>query len=115
VADQPPDRITTGLHDLARALREAPPLSPDGQRALAELIDELGNAVGGKDVPPAEVTHLAQTTAQFVQALHRRQEPGVLASARDSLERAILRAESHAPVAAGVARRALDALANFGI
>jgi hypothetical protein len=115
VPDQPPARVTEGLHELARALREAPPLGPEAQRALAELIDELGNAVGGAEVPPAEVSHLAETTAHFVQALHRRQEPGGLAAARDRLEQAILRAESRAPVIAGVARRVLDALVNLGI
>jgi hypothetical protein len=115
VADQPPARITDGLHDLARALREAPPLGPDAQQALAELIDELGNAVGGTAVLPAEVTHLAEATAQFVQALHRRNEPSGLAGARDRLEGAILRTEAQAPVIAGVARRVLDALTGFGI
>jgi hypothetical protein len=115
VADQPPARITDGLHELARALREAPPLGPDAQHALAALIDELGNAVGGTEVPPAEVTHLAESTAHFVQALHRQHEPGGLAAARDRLEQAVLRAEARAPVVAGLAQRALDALANLGI
>jgi hypothetical protein len=115
VPDQPPARINDGLHDLAKALREAPPLGPDAQRALAELIDELGNAVGGTPVPPEEVTHLAESTAHFVQALHRRHEPGRLAAARDRLEQAVLAAEARAPVTAGVARRVLDALSNWGI
>jgi hypothetical protein len=115
VPDEPAARITEELHDLARTLREAPPLGPEAQRALAELIDELGNAVGSREVPPAEVAHLAESTAHFVQALHRRQEPGGLAAARDRLEKAVLSAESRAPVAAGVARRVLDALANWGI
>ncbi len=115
MADQPPPRVAADLHDLARTLRDAPPLGPDAQRALAELIDELGNAVGTTGVPPAEVRHLAETTAHFVRALHAGNEPGGLASARDRLEQAVLLAESRAPVAAGVARRVLDALANFGI
>jgi hypothetical protein len=115
VPDQPPARITDGLHDLARALREAPPLGPEAQQALAALIDELGNAVGGTEVPPADVNHLAETTAHFVQALHRRHESGGLAAARDRLEQAVLRVESRAPVVAGLARRALDAIANLGI
>lgn len=113
--DQPREHITSGLHDLARALREAPSLGPEAQKALAALIDELGNAVGGRDVPPEEVTHLAEMTSHFVQALHRKHEPGGLATARDRLEQAVLRAESTAPVTAGVARRLLDALSNLGI
>ena len=113
--EQSPVRVTETLHDLARVLREAPPPGPEAQRALADLIDELGNAVGATEVPPAEVTHLAQTTAQFIQALHRRHEPGRFAAARDRLEQAVIQAETRAPVAAGFARRVLDALANFGI
>jgi hypothetical protein len=115
VPDQPPERITDGLHNLARALRESPPLGPEGQRALAELIDELGKAVGGGTVPPAEVTHLAEMTSHFVHALHRKHEPGGLAAARGRLEQAVLSAEATAPVTAGVARRVLDALSNLGI
>jgi hypothetical protein len=115
VPDQPPGRINDDLHDLARVLREAPPLGQDAQRALAVLIDELGNAVGSTQVPPAEVTHLAESTAQFVRALHRRHEPGGLTAARDRFEQAVLRVESRAPVVAGLARRALDALASLGI
>ncbi len=115
MAEQPPIRVTETLHDLARVLRESPPPGPEAQRALADLIDELGNAVGTTEVPSAEVTHLAESTAQFLQALHRRHDPGRFANARDRLEQAVLQAEARAPVAAGVARRVLDALANFGI
>jgi hypothetical protein len=82
---------------------------------LADLIDELGNAAGSAEMPPAEVSHLAESTTQFIQALHRRHEPGRLTAARNRLEQAVLQAESRAPVAAGVARRVLDALANLGI
>jgi hypothetical protein len=115
VPDQSPARLAEGLRALARVLREAPPLDPEAQRALAELIDELGNAAGANEVPPAEVTHLAETTTHFVQALQRRHETAGLAAARDRLEGAVLRAEAKAPVVAGLARRALDALANLGI
>jgi hypothetical protein len=115
VPDQPRARINEGLHELARVLRESPPLGPEARDALAALIDELGNAVGGVEMPPAEVSHLAETTAHFVQALHRRPEPGGVDSARQRLEQAVLSAESRAPVVAGLARRALDALANLGI
>jgi hypothetical protein len=39
----------------------------------------------------------------------------VLTAGRDRLERAILAVESQSPLAAGLARRLLDALANIGI
>jgi hypothetical protein len=115
VSDQPPVRVDEALHGLASVLRESPPPGPEAQRALADLIDELGNAAGTAEMPSAEVTHLAESTAQFIHALHRRHEPGRLSAARDRLEQSVLQAEARAPVAAGFARRVLDALANLGI
>jgi hypothetical protein len=38
-----------------------------------------------------------------------------LGKARDRLGAAVLQAETHAPVAAGLARRLLDVLGNIGI
>jgi hypothetical protein len=115
VPDQSPARIADGLHDLARALREGPQLGPEAQNALAELIDELGAAVSTNAAPPAEVVHVAETTALLVKALKQRHETTGLATARDRFEGAVIRAEATAPVTAGVARRVLDALANLGI
>jgi hypothetical protein len=115
VPEQPSAGVKESLHDLANKLRQAPPLGPDAQRILAELIDELGNTVVATQVPSTEVVHLAETTTHLLQALQRRHEPGRLAAARDRLETAILRAEATAPVMAGFARRLLDALANLGI
>jgi hypothetical protein len=118
VPEQPPvgpSAVSAGLHHIAAALREGPPLGPEAQRALAALIDELGNALPAAEPATPELEHLAGTTADFVRALHQRHEPGRLAAARDRLERAILGAEAQAPLTAGVARRVLDALANLGI
>jgi hypothetical protein len=117
VPEQPPagpSAVSAGLHRIAQALREGPPLGPEAQRALAALIDELGNALPAAEPPTPEMEHLAGTTAEFVHALHRR-ETGRLAAARDRLEQAILGIEAQAPLTAGVARRVLDALANLGI
>ena len=110
-----PSGVPASLHAIARLLRESPPLGPEAQQALAALVDELGNALGSAPVPPAEVTHLADSTAQFVQAVRHRHDPGRLAAARDRFEQAILGAEAQAPLTAGLARRLLDALANIGI
>ena len=110
-----PSGVPASLHAIARLLRESPPLSPEAQQALAALLDELGNALESAPLPPAEVTHLADITAHFVQAVRHRHDPGRLAAARDRLEQAILGAEAQAPLAAGLAQRLLDALANIGI
>jgi len=107
--------VEASLHAIARVLREAPPLGPQAQRALAALVDELGNALHSAEVPAAEVRHLADSTATLVSALQHRHDVSRLARARDRLEEAILGIEGKAPVTAGLARRVLDALANIGI
>ena len=87
---------------------------------LSELVErEIDDGHAPSDVlvtaTQAEVAQLAGTTAQLAEALHRRHQPGWLAQVRDRFEAAALRAEAHAPVAVGLARRLLDALANIGI
>jgi hypothetical protein len=103
------------LHALAQKLRQSGRVDPESQRALAELVDELSASLGSADVPPAEVAQLAESTAQLAETLHRRHDAGVLAGARDRLQEAAVEAEAHAPLAVGLARRLLDALANIGI
>ncbi len=110
-----PAEVQTTLHTIARLLRENPHLGPEEQRALADLVDELGHALHPATVPSEEMAHLAESTTHLVQALHQGHGAGLLSSARNRLEQAIIRAEAQAPVAAGVARRLLDTLANLGI
>jgi hypothetical protein len=103
------------LHAIAQRLRQPGPVDPEAQRALAELVDELSASLGSADVPPAEVAHLAESTAHLAESLHHRHNPGLVGNARDRLEQAALNAEARAPLAVGLARRLLDALANIGI
>jgi hypothetical protein len=107
--------VQARLRDVARLLRQTSSLDLESQRALAELVDELSKALHAARVPPAEVTHLAESTAHLAESLHHQQERGLLDGARDRLERAVSSAEIKAPVAVGLARRLLDALANLGI
>jgi hypothetical protein len=121
MSEQPPggppvtSEVEASLHTIARVLREAQPLGPEARRALADLVDELGNVLHSAAVPAPDVSHLADSTTHLIQALHQRHDAGRLARARDRLEQAILSVERQAPVAAGLARRVLDALANVGI
>ena len=107
--------VQNSLHAIAQILREPHPLSHEAREALAALVDELGTVLAAAPVPPTEVAHLAGSVAHLVQAVHQQATPGFLASARARLDGAIVAAESKAPLAAGVARRLLDALANIGI
>jgi hypothetical protein len=111
----PLPEVQQRLHEVARLLRESRQVDPDSRKILAELVDELSEALRSSQVPPEEVAVLAGTTAHLAEALHHRPVPGWLGQVRDRFEEAALRAEARAPVAVGLARRLLDALANIGI
>lgn len=107
--------VQAHLHAIARLLRQSEHLTAEAQQALAELVDELGNALDSPALPNTEMADLTQSTAELVQALHQRHDTGVLATARDRLEQAIVGAETKAPVAADLARRLVETLSGIGI
>ena len=111
----PPSEVQDRLHEVARLLRESRAVDPSSRKILAELVDELTQALQTSQQPPEAVLHLAGTTAQLAEALHRQKEATWLGQARDRFEEAALRAEAQHPVAVGLARRLIDALANIGI
>src|SRR5262245_52500872 len=103
------------LREVAQLLRQSSSLDTASQRALAELVDELSRSLQSGNVPPAEVAHLADSTAHLAESLHHQHDTGLLGKARERLEGAVAQAEARVPVAVGLARRVLDALANIGI
>jgi hypothetical protein len=107
--------VQAKLHEVARMLQGSTSLDSEAQQILAELVDELGVALQASTTPPAEVARLAASAAHLAEALHHQRDQGFLGKARDRLGAAVLQAEAKAPVAAGVARRLLDVLANIGI
>jgi hypothetical protein len=109
------DQLRKSLHELAQALRQAPKLQPEAEEALADLMDELGQAVDPASIPSAATTHLAVSAAGLVQGLHQKQNPTLLAAAKQRLQEAALRAEAEAPLATGIVERLLSILANLGI
>lgn len=112
MAEQPP---TVNLHELAQKLREADHLGPEAQRAIADLLDELAQAMPAAGVAPAEAAHLRESATHLAKALHQRHEAGALAAALERFETAVARAEAKAPLASGIARRLIETLANLGI
>jgi hypothetical protein len=110
-----PPEVAASLHTVARLLREGQHLTPEAQQVLAELVDEIGNALEPGTVPSAELAHLAESTAHLAEVLHQRPEGGVLTAARDRLEQAALAVEYQAPVLTGLVRRLIDTLSNLGI
>ena len=117
--EQPPKGPQAGvqanLQELARVLRAADHLEPEAQGALADLVAELGKALTPATLATSETAHLANSAASLVRALHHEHNPTLLSAAKERLEKAALRAQAQAPVATGIARRLLDALADLGI
>ena len=107
--------VQTRLHEVARMLGASSSLDPEARRVLAELVEELSTSLKESNAPPAEVSRLADSAARLAEALHHQNDQGILANAQDSLGAAMVQAETRAPVAAGLARRLLDVLANIGI
>src|SRR5437870_7862145 len=92
--------LRTNLEELARLLHRADHLDPEAQQTLADLVAELGQAVQNGTLEPSSTAHLADSTGHLVQAL-RDQHQGLLATARERLQRAAALAEAEAPVATG--------------
>lgn len=107
--------LESSIHDLAQAVRSAHHLTPEAQRTLADLVDELSKSLHTAPLSTEEAARLAVSTANVVHALKPSHEPTLLAAARDRLETAVARAQTAAPVATGLARRFLDMLADLGI
>jgi hypothetical protein len=108
-------RIRANLLESARLLREAGHIEPEAQRTLADLVEELGEALDPSAASSDHTVHLAESSTHLVQALHQKHDEGLIASARDRLASAAARAESDAPMATGIARRLINALADLGI
>ena len=111
----PSQDIHAYLHAISSFLRRPHRLDAVAQDALADLVDELDNAIRSGKIPNDEATKLAATLSHFADAIQREEEPGVLKAARERLMEATVVAENHAPMVAGLARRFMDALANIGI
>src|SRR4051794_20968196 len=97
-------QIRANLLESARLLREVDHIDPEAQRTLADLVEELGEALDPSATSSDYTAHLAESSTHLVRALHQR-HAGLIASARARLAAAAARAESDAPVATGIARR----------
>jgi tRNA C32,U32 (ribose-2'-O)-methylase TrmJ len=114
---QPPTAadVHASLHHLAQFLRQSGHLDTQEQQALADLVDELGRAIDQAALPSAETAHLAESIAQLTRAVHHRHDTGLLTAAKERLGQAVVSIETQAPMATGLVRRLLEALANLGI
>jgi hypothetical protein len=107
--------VQTRLRELARVLRHADHLGPDAQQSLADLVDELSNALTTASLPAGDSAHLAESATHLARAVQEGDDTSLWTAAQERLEQAALKAEASAPLPAGILRRILDALANLGI
>jgi hypothetical protein len=108
-------QVLRHLHAVSHLLRAAHRLSPEAQALLADLVDELANALESEEVPNDDVAQLTESTSHLVQAVHEKHEPGMLEAAESRLERAVVAVESKAPALASLARRLAEMLSDLGI
>ncbi len=108
-------QVQAHLHAISQLLRQSHRLDPETQVLLANLMDELGNALDSTEVPSDDVADLTEGAAQLVQAVHEEHEPGLLEAAEERLERAVAAIEFEAPALAALTRRLADMLSNLGI
>jgi hypothetical protein len=113
-AHQPERPLADEIEELARHLRKAEHLEPETRAKAADLLRELAEALDRPE-PSAQEEHLARSTAQLVRAVHEQQSPRNLTKSRSRLAEAVTRAESKAPLVAGIVMRLADVLAGIGI
>jgi hypothetical protein len=120
MAEQEPSGIPSAadlrasLQELASVLRDARHLDPDQQQELADLVEELSQALA-RNLSSAEAEQLGRTAYHMVQGLHQQLDPDYLTATMDRLRDAAVSAEVKAPVATGIVWRLIAALTDLGI
>ena len=74
------------LQELAQLLRGAHHLGAEERGELAELLEELNQALAPAGLPEATRQHVEDNAGHLIQALHGQAQEGLLASARKRLE-----------------------------
>src|SRR5260370_7591412 len=112
--DLPADaNLEAKLQSIAQLLRQADHLGPEAQKALAEIVEELGKALHSATVSSEETKSLADSTAHLVRALHQRQNQELLAAAPGLRKQAIPLSDYPPPSPAHFPRRHFVPLASF--
>ena len=110
------DQLRDAPHLVRQLYRQRLRQRPQHQLALANLVRELADLLDSHETDGLpEQSQLAEQSAKLIQAIEAKQDTGLIAAARDRLEEAAARAEAAAPVATGVVRQLIDALAGIGI
>lgn len=104
----------TSLGELARLLREVDHLEPEVRRELADVVEELEAAVHG-ELTVEDAAHVRSSVRHVIEAIRQQRDQTAPGHAVGQLEATVARTAAEAPVAAGVARRLIEMLADLGI
>jgi hypothetical protein len=112
----PPDEALANLLTTAQALSASKHLTPTAQKALADLVGELGKALASGKASNEEVARLAESVALLNQTIaDQENREHSKHAARERLQESIYRAEVKHPILAGLAQQFLNILAEIGI
>jgi hypothetical protein len=112
---QSPDEVLANLLTTAQALSTTEHLTPTAQKALSDLVGELGKALASGKASSEEVPRLAESVAHLNLAIADEENREHSNRARDRLQESIYRTEVKHPVLAGLAQQFLNILAEIGI
>jgi len=111
-----PNEALAKLLDTTQALRASKQLTPTAQKALADLVGELGKALASGKASNQEVARLAESVALLNQSVaDQENREHSKRAARERLQESIYRAEVKHPFLAGLAQQFLNILAELGI
>lgn len=109
-----PSDFDASLRELAELIRSADHLEGEAKEELAELFDDLAQALADGRIDAAEAEQIEQVVQHVEQAI-RESHPGILAMARDAAERLVASLDARAPMLTGFLRRLADLLSDLGI
>jgi hypothetical protein len=110
-----PEEIFAILHSTAQTLGATKHLTPAAQKALANLVEELGKALASANASGEEVGRLAEGVALLNQAIADQENREHSKRARERLEESICLAEAKHPFLTSLAQQFLNILAELGI
>ena len=107
--------VRAKLQAISGALRDVDHLGPEARQRLADLGEELSRAIATEQGSPTNAAHLSDSVARLALAIQENREPGLLESARNRLEQAVVSTEIESPMMSGIASRLIQTLADLGI
>lgn len=107
--------VRAKLQAISGVLRHADHLGPEARQRLADLVEELSGAIATEQGSSTNAAHLSDSVARLALAIQENHAQGLLESARNRLEQAVVSTEIESPMMSGIASRLIQTLADLGI